>query len=314
MIRGYESVLWGALVGGVLDSTGAAWANPQVLTPRHRVRSVRPRAYRHAMGASERASRPAWQVLIALAGAATGIVIVVYLIGGVVVWERLHALRLSANQAVAPLPRNLLLINGVRALAWPVVLALTAAGLVTLIARLFRSAVPGVFAASAVLLVACVAGVVVLAVLWTWQSAVFLGTLGFVVVLAITAADRKGFAIGRVALGAAMAVAAVIVVVEVIDIATLPVRLEYATVRFTDEAATRGMEGREGMGGIYIGATSDAVYLAPLAPTCNKYLAGRIVALPQRDIAELDVYRSMDVRPWLRKKPKAPPPCPKLSR
>ena len=86
------------------------------------------------MATPDQAERSTWQVLVALAGAATAIVIVVYLVGGAIVWERLHVLRLPANQAVAPLPRNYLLINGVRALAWPVALGLIAAGFVSFLA------------------------------------------------------------------------------------------------------------------------------------------------------------------------------------
>jgi hypothetical protein len=112
------------------------------------------------MATSERADRPAWQVLVALAGAATAIVIVVYLVGGAIVWERLHVLRLPANQAVAPLPRNLLLIDGVRTLAWPVGLGLIAAGLVSLLCHAFRFGARVILAACGIVVVVFIGALV----------------------------------------------------------------------------------------------------------------------------------------------------------
>ena len=90
------------------------------------------------MSGSEGRERPAWEALVTLAGAATGIVIFVYLVGGAIVWERLHVLRLPANHGVAALPRELLLVVGVRALAWPLALGLLAIGLVLSLGRVPR--------------------------------------------------------------------------------------------------------------------------------------------------------------------------------
>jgi hypothetical protein len=236
------------------------------------------------MATTDRADRPTWQALVALAGAATAIVIFVYLVGGAIVWERLHVLRLPANQAVAPLPRNLLLINGVRALAWPVALGLIAACFVSLLGRASRFGVRATRGTWAILFVLWIAGLVAIPIYDTGprgQHLVFLTTLGILVAIAATIANPQLVAVRRLALGAALATAAVGVVVEVVDTWTLPVRMEYAQVQLTS--------GRQPMQGFYIGATSDAVYLAP-NESCH--VLGRIVALPQRNVTRVVVFTS----------------------
>jgi hypothetical protein len=237
------------------------------------------------MAAPERADRPTWQVLVALAGAATSIVIFVYLVGGAIVWERLHVLRLPANQAVTPLPRNLVLIVGVRALAWPVVLGLVAAGLVKLLTHILRSGVRGTRVICALLIVVWIASLVALGIYSTVQKVVFLTALGILVAVAVAAARRQLVGVRRLALATSVAMVAVGVVVEAVDIYQLPVRMEYAHVR---------LAGGTEMKGFYIGATSDAVYLAP---NLSCHVLGRIVALPQREIAQVDVFTSTKAWP-----------------
>ena len=112
------------------------------------------------------------------------------------------------------------------------------------------------------------------------QHLVFLTTLGILVAVAVAIANRQLVAVRRLALGAALAMAAIGVVVEAYDIWTLPVRMEYAQVQFTHGTPLHGF---------YIGSTSDAVYLAP-NERCR--VLGRIVALPQRDVTRVVVFTS----------------------
>src|SRR5262245_44206602 len=201
------------------------------------------------MSTAERGGPAAWRALLALAGAATAIVIFVYLVGGAIVWERLHVLRLPANQAVAPLDRNLLLVVGVRALAWPVVLGLVVCGSVyVLVARPAGGRARG--ALRAALLVAWAAGLAALAAFSTVQKAVFLAAVGILVAAGVAAGAGKRLARGRAAVAAALGMAAVGVVVEAVDIYQLPVRLELAHVVASDGTTRTGF---------FIGATSDTV-------------------------------------------------------
>src|SRR5262245_8502092 len=248
------------------------------------------------MATSEPANRPAWQILLAIAGAATAIVIVVYLIGGAIVWERLHVLRLPANQAVAPLPRNLLLVAGVRALAWPVVLGLAAAALVHLCSRIFGLDQRPRRTAWAVLLVLWIGGLVtlllnqlsvgVLTHFSTWQKIGFLAALGGFVAVALVAVRQHVVPLQRAALSAALAMTAVVAVTEVADIVRPPVRLEYAHASLTNPKRTvRGFD---------IGATSDTVYLA-LNNGCH--VRPKMVALPRSRIVSLAIFTSTKAWP-----------------
>jgi len=227
--------------------------------------------------------RPAWPALVALAGAATAIVIVVYLVGGAIVWERLHVLRLPANQAVAPLPRNLLLVDGVRALAWPVALGLLAAVLVGALVRVIESDWSGGPVLCIALAAVWIALLIVAAVFFTVQQSIFVASLGVLVFGGLAAVLRGGATIRGVAVGAALAMAGVGVVVEAIDIRNLPVRMEYAHVQFPDGHVLKGF---------YVGATSDAVYIAP-NDGCR--VLGRIETVPEREVARVVVYRSSKV-------------------
>jgi hypothetical protein len=196
-------------------------------------------------------------------------------------------LRLPANQAVAPLPRDLLLVDGVRALAWPIALGLVAAGLVSVLTRILRSGRRGGRGLCVVLFVVWIAVLIVAAIFFTVQQAVFVATLGLLVVVGVDAVLRRGATMQSVALGAALAMAAVGVVVEAVDIRRLPVRMEYAHVRFSNGKMLRGF---------YVGATSDAVYVAP-NQSCR--VLGRIVAVPQREVTRVVVYTSS--KPWSKK-------------
>jgi hypothetical protein len=233
----------------------------------------------------ERRERTAWQALIALAGAATAVVIFVYLVGGAIVWERLHVLHLPANQAVAPLPRNLLLVVGVRALAWPVVLGLLVAGFVNLLSHVSQPAAAGARAVRVVLLVLWVAALVALGIYSTVQKVVFLAAAGTLVAIGVAVANRQRDALRRAALGVSVAMAAVGVVIEAVDIYQLPVRLEYVHVRSADGTEAKGF---------FIGATSDTIYLAP---NNGCHVLSRIVALPQRNVARVDVFTSTKAWP-----------------
>jgi len=258
-----------------------------------------------AVTQTEDARRPAWQALVALAGAATAIVIFVYLVGGAIVWERLHILRLPANQAVAPLPRDLLLVDGVRALAWPIALALAAAILVIVLTRVIGSGQVPVRTVFLVLLVVWLTALV-LAILealfkWTfsvtWQQVTFTASLGVIVVVGFAAVLlSKEADVRRVVVAAALAMAAVAVVVEAVDIRSPPVRMESARVLLAGGKVARGF---------YIGANSDTVYLAP---NTGSHVCGRIVAVPQRRVARVDVYTSTKVWPEASRQPR--PSCP----
>lgn len=241
------------------------------------------------MANREDGKRRAWEGLVALAGAATAIVIVVYLVGGVVAWERFHILRLPANQAVAPLSRSLLIVEGVRVLAWPVGLGLAAA-LSTALAIYARSWTTafriGTWAALAVAWLAALLAIGVRDHGPWRQHLVFALAIGAAVVVAVVVAGSRPSRSRWAVVGAALAMVGIGIVVETIDIVTLPVRMEYAQVQMT---------GSRHADGFYVGATSDAVYLAP-----NKrcHVRGWVLAVPRSDVVSLVVFSSKEA--WSR--------------
>jgi len=244
----------------------------------------------------ESGDRPAWQALVVLAGAATAIVIFVYLVGGAIVWERLHVLRLPANQGVTPLPRELLLVVGVRALAWPLVLGLLATAVVNFVFRLSLRWTAGAKTLLAAVVVLYVASLVLAGIYLTVQKLIFLAAFGVFVGVGIAVAGGRQVTLRQAGLGVFLMMVAVGVIVESIDIYQLPVRLEYAHVRFTGGGEAKGF---------FLGATPDTVYLAP-NQSCLVF--GRIVAFSRRDIAEIDIFSS--TKAWPRESPPAACPSP----
>jgi hypothetical protein len=70
------------------------------------------------------------------------------------------------------------------------------------------------------------------------------------------------------------------------DIWTVPVRMEYARVRLTSPPNV--------IRGFYIGATSDAVYLAP---NHTSHVGREVLALPQSRVVKVRVFTSSEAWP-----------------
>jgi hypothetical protein len=236
------------------------------------------------VSAADATERPAWHVLLNVVGAATGIVAFVGFVGGAIVWERLHVLGLPANQGVQPLPRELFLVVGARALAWPLGLGFLAIVVVHALYRLPLSkraaraaylALVGLFGAALGL---TAQGRIV-------QQAIFVGFFGLLVGAGAALVGRRRAKLGQISVGLFVSLALVGVVVEAIDIYHLPVHLEYAQASFSD--------GRKEVSGFLIGETADTVYIAPNG-SC--YVLGWITALPRNKISRLDIFSAR--RAW----------------
>jgi hypothetical protein len=229
------------------------------------------------VSAADATERTAWQVVLGVVGTATGIVTFVYFVGGAIVWERLHVLGLPATQGVEPLPRELLLVVGARALAWPLALGLLAIVVVHAMCRFpqMRDAYPGLVWLFAVALVLAV-------VYTTIQQAIFVGFFGLLTSAGIALVYSRRATLGQVSIGLFVSLALVGVVVEAVDIYQPPVHLEYAQVSYSGGKETSGF---------LIGETTDTVYIAP---NDGSYVCGWIAALPRNKIAELDISSPRD--------------------
>lgn len=241
------------------------------------------------MSAADAPERPAWHVLLSVVGAATGIVVFVYFVGGVIVWERLHVLRLPANQGVPPLPRELFLVVGARALAWPLTLGFLAIVVVHTLCMLRPPNTRGAARAGYVGLVGLFAAALALAAIYaTVQQAIFVGFFGILVGAGLALVSSRRATLRQASLGVFVSLALVGVVVEGIDIRLLPVRLEYAHVFFSD--------GRKEVRGFFIGGTADTVYIAP-NESCH--VRGWITALPRHEVRRLAIFSSVKAWPPL---------------
>lgn len=265
------------------------------------------------MSAADTTERTAWQEFLGAVGKATGIVAFVYFVGGAIVWERLHVLRLPATQGVEPLPRELLLVVGARALAWPLALGLLAIVAVHALSRLPQpgTRVP-VYAvhlklvrlpppstrtlvrATYVTLVGLFGAALGLTVQFeTVQQAIFVGCFGLFAGVGLALARVERATPRQVSVGLFVSLALVGVVVEAVDIYRPPVHLEYANVFLS--------HGKKEVSGFFIGETADTVYIAR---NKNSHVCGWITALPRSEISRLSI-----LPPEKASRPSSQDPC-----
>ena len=220
-------------------------------------------------------------MLLRVAGAATGIVVFVLFVGGVIVWGRLHVLGLPATQGVAPLPRELFLIVGARALAWPLALGFLSIVAVHALCRLpppdtYRPVRAAYFG-----LVGLFGATLGLAAQYEIvQQAIFVGCFGLLVGVGFALVSGRRATFRQVAIGLFLSLALVGVVVEAVDILLPPVHLEYANAFLSDR--------KKEVSGFLIGETADTVYIAR-NKRCK--VRGWITALPRQEISRLAIFR-----------------------
>ena len=196
-----------------------------------------------------------------LAGAAAGVVFLVYLVGGLVTWQRFRTLGLAEEASVAALPREGLLVAGLLALKSPLILGLLVLLFYVCLDEVWK--VEREAAGSEKARRARLGGVVLVGVLIAAVIAVglYAGTDSMAIVavggaIAIVAArmssrtDRRGL----IAYGIFIAVAVTGAVVEDLAIKAPPTHLEPAAV-FLDGVT-------EPVQGYFIAESSSFVYLA----------------------------------------------------
>lgn len=140
----------------------------------------------------------ATETFLQFAGAATGTLLVLYLFGGLVLWVRFHAAGIPADQTLSVLPRELLVVVGLRTLVVEIVVFGVVASAASALAWRWNAR-PGVRQLPPA------TGVVV--------SAIFVGALLLAALLYVTvSASHPRLTTGGAAWVAGVAVAAVIVV------------------------------------------------------------------------------------------------------
>lgn len=226
-----------------------------------------------------------YESFVQAAGAVAGFGLVVALLGGAIVWERLHTLHLPANPIAAELPRTLFLVVGARALAFPVALG---AGVLLVGGILRRPAASGWLrlhqtprrvGAGAIVIFAVILGIVTHALVQQWLFiAVAIAVVGFTAAAAVRG-DRQ--LSKRWLAWSFVVVASFSAVVEVIDIARPPVKLEFARIELVGGGAQEGF---------FVGENSTEVYLAPADRGCR--VRGRVDAIPRSRVLLLSLAAS----------------------
>lgn len=240
-----------------------------------------------------------YESIIQAVGAVAGFGLVVAVVGGAVVWERLHTLHLPANPIAAELPRSLFFVVGARVLAFPVVIAAGVVFVAWLVNQLrvrrwlrsHRSRVVDV--AKAVVAAAFILVAVVVIIHYVnghhrtfilIEQSLFIAAAAVGVAAAVVASARFGRELtARWLAWTFVLVGSFCALVELVDIALPPVKLEFARVELV------GGGTREGF---FVGQSSAQVFLAPANSGCA--VVGRIEAIPQSRVRMLWVASSRE--------------------
>jgi hypothetical protein len=217
----------------------------------------------------------------------------VVLVGGAIVWLRLHALRLPANPVVAALPRDLFLVVGIRYPAWPLFLGSVAFAAIWALRRPGALAwlgerpwwQVGIACAAVVVVVGSTATVVVWQGWIIWEQVTFGVAVAIVVVVAVIFARKRRRLPAWAPVVAVAFTALVGAAVELGDVRVLPVRFEYARAYLEKGGLAQGF---------LVGGPSSTVYLAPnkADPTRRCDVRGRIVAVPRDRVVRLVIFPS----------------------
>lgn len=193
-------------------------------------------------------------IALQLLGALTGFAALATLSGGAVLWIRFDALHLPADQAIALLPKQLLLIVGLHVLVLPVAIATAAAVLLVLLLQ--RGSRAAFWVAFGVVVAAALVTVVALlpppldTPLGWLATAVVLFVTGLLLTVAIASGSRR-------------ALAAALLTGFAVGGATLAVVRTHADPRLEPVALL--LDARpSSVAGFYVGQTSDSVYIVPL--------------------------------------------------
>jgi hypothetical protein len=202
-----------------------------------------------------------FSIALQILGASAGLLALVTFVGGALLWVRFDALDLAADQAVARLPSELLVVIGAHALGMPVVIAAAVALFLILIAPLEPDGK-------------------VRKRFWIWFVA--FGVVGSVVSLKFLTDEFNGVELLTLALGLCLGGLAIVVVAHQQDrvrnlgwvafaafslCGALLTVLRTVSDPLMEPAALLLADGERGVSGFYVGETSDRLFIAPLPGT-----------------------------------------------
>lgn len=226
-------------------------------------------------------TRPAaLTVALQLLGAVAGLTAVITFVGGAMLWIRFSELNLPADQALNLLPKQLLLVVGAHSLAAPVCLGLVSA-LAFLLFNPYRNGAARPIAFPLGVLVPVVPAALAAAVLVedfdVWPEGVIMAlalALAIAAVLVVAQAKAGPVRMATVLFAAFVLCGAVLAVVRTLGEPSM-------------EPVAVALSGKpDGVGGFYIGQTSDRLYVAPLPGTGD----------PGDPFADADVDRILEIK------------------
>ena len=233
------------------------------------------------------------RLVLELAGAAAGVIVFVSLVGAAVISARLDSLALPIDSTLAVLPRETVVIAGVRALSGGLLAALVVLSLLWVLDRLGVRLRPDGGSRWPTLREA---GVLVLAVMPLLAFTLVYGVTGSMAILSVLAAGaaagvvllvlRLSSSFGQLSVRLLVVVAALGGVLAFARVYNQPIALDFATVQLKDGGRTNGF---------LLGQSSASIVLAP---DVLRRTIGRTVAIPRDEVVNLQLSRvTPKVRP-----------------
>lgn len=226
-----------------------------------------------------------WKPLLEVAGAAAGLVLLIQIVGGAIMWARFRALELPAARGVSLLPPEYLLAVGVTAVFWSVLLGLLAVLLLYGITRALPPEV-GHWASTIVLLMleAMLLVAVLLLPISGGQRLLGVG-IGLAVGVPFVLIAPSMSNLRRVSIALLLAVTVMGGGLAFVRTVGPPAQLEQASLFLADGNVTSGA---------YIASTSSDVYLAP---DSFDRTYRQIVGIPRSEIVRIAYSKPQDFYP-----------------
>jgi hypothetical protein len=218
-------------------------------------------------------------LVLELAGAAAGVVVLVSLVGAAVISARLHSLGLPIDSTIAVLPRESVVIAGVRALSGGLLAALGVLSLLWVLDRLGVSLLQAKTIWEAVVLVLAVVPLLVftlgegvttsMAIVSLFAAGVAAGVLLLVL--------RRSSNFGQLSVRFLVVIAVFGGILAFGRVFNQPIALDFATVQLKDGGRTNGF---------LLGQSSTSIVLAP---DVLRRTIGSTVAIPRDEVVNLQL-------------------------
>ena len=259
--------------------------------------------------ADGRSRRTATDVLLQIAGAVGAGLLILYLFGGLVMWVRSGAAGVPADQTVATLPKELLVVVGLRTVILEIFLFVVLGASATLVAQQWNRSLPdrhriapGIGIVSSYLLALLVLGLVVAASTigpstrlerpWVLAAA-GLATAVATAVYGLSLNRRLGWIAGARPAWSTGRVLALSLPAAAVAGATLGLAYEAAKTPIYPPVKIVWKEKHGSIEGFFIAETSNAIVIGSGLCDASSHQLSRLLLVPRDDVAAVVVGRSV---------------------